>query len=88
MRGSNAINYAKTNKASERTIQILRSKNVSSLKRTTPKKISQLKETSKLSQKQITTEVEQINDLPKEIIEFLKYYRNHPDDSIIIIIII
>lgn len=88
MRGSNAINYAKTNKASERTIQILRSKNVSSLKRTTPKKISQLKEISKLSQKQITTEVEQINDLPKEIIEFLKYYRNHPDDSIIIIIII
>lgn len=87
MRGSNAINYAKTNKASERTIQILRSKNVSSLKRTTPKKISQLKEILKLSQKQITTEVEQINDLPKEIIEFLKYYRNHPDDSIIIIII-
>lgn len=85
IKGSNAINYARTNRVSDRTIQILRSTNVSNLKKTIPKKISQLKETSKLLQKQKTTEIEQINNLPQEIIEFLKYYRSHPDDSIVII---
>lgn len=80
IRGANAINYAKTNRVNARTIQILRSANVNSLKRTKQKKTSKSNEKSKLTQKQ--NEIQQINDLPKEIINFVKYFRSHPDESI------